>query len=150
MASEKNKKRDNRGQEPKGITNPEYWEKDFENMSWFSKVEKILELPNAEDIAGVILRSVIRTERQRVAIVRLAYRHRKFHDTNHQEMLRYYLASSVGMAGLGRLDQLFAAINLLAPDMYRVAMNMPNRKNDQEKVLRGSDFREERTESKEQ
>lgn len=141
----KPKQHKNNGHEPIGITDPAYWEKDFENMPWYNKIEKILEIPSREDMAGVMARAVFKTDRQRIAAVRLAYRHKKFKDNNHQEMLRMWLASTIGMRGLGRLDGLFAATNLIAPDMYRIAMDMP-RKRGQEQIQRGSDFREEREE----
>lgn len=128
-----------------GITNPEYWEKDFEGLPWWSKIEKIMEFPAKDDMAGVMARSVFKSDRQRIAAVRLAYRHKKFNDNDHQEMLRMYMASTVGMRGLGRLDQLFAATNLLAPEMYRIAADMPAKKKGEEQVVRGrADFREER------
>ena len=131
------------GHDPVGVANPEYWEKDFDDLPWYNKIEKILEVPSIQDMAGVMARSVFKTDRQRIAAVRLAYRHKKFADNNHQEMLRMWLASTIGRNGLGRLDGLFAATNLIAPDMYRIAMDMP-RKKGQEQIQRGSDFREDR------
>lgn len=130
---------------PKGAANPEYWENDFDNMPWYNKVEKIMELPGTDNIAGVMARAVFKDDRQRKAVVRLAYRHIKFKDNNHQEKLRILLASSIGDGGVGRLDMLFAATNLIAPAMYREARGLSKKKDNQEEVYRGgrgSDFRE--------
>lgn len=128
-----------------GITNPEYWERDFDQMSFLSKIEKILEFPGIDDMAGATLRSVIKDDRQLNAIIRLYYRHRKFHDDDHQEMLRIKLAGLASMGGVARLEALFAATNLIAPDMYRTARGLPRAKS-REDVRRGSDFREKRDE----
>jgi hypothetical protein len=114
---------------------------EFSDAQAASKIAKIYELPDTKDMAAVFLRGVFKSERQRTAAVRLAYKNIKFNDTNHQELLRLWVASTVGSQGLGRLDALFAAINLLAPDMYRVARGMPKAKD--ERVHRGSDFRME-------
>lgn len=143
IGNKRNGKKKNDGRNPVGIANPEYWEQDFESMPWYNKIEKILEIPGTDNMAGVMARSVFKSDRQRIACVRLAYRHIKFNDDNHQQLLRMCLASTIGMRGLGRLDGLFAATNLIAPDMYRIAMDMP-RKRGQEQISRGSDFREER------
>lgn len=127
---------------PKGIADPEYWEKDFEDMPWYNKIEKIMELPGTKDMAGVFARSVLKNNRQRTAAVRLAYRHIKFKDNDHQEMLRMQLATTIGEGGVGRLDMLFAGTNLVAPDMYRTARGMQRPRSEREPVYRGSDFRE--------
>lgn len=127
------------------LTNPENYEKDYE-FPYADKIQKILEFPGIEDMAGVIVRGIFKNERQLNAVLRLAYRHRKFGDTNHQELLRMKVAGTAAVGGVGRLDALFTAVNLIASDMYRTARNMPNARGE-EKVLRGSDFREKREET---
>jgi hypothetical protein len=124
------------------LTNIDNYEDDYE-LPWSSRIEKIYELPGLEDMAGVVLRGIFKNERQLNAVLRLAYRHRKFGDTNHQELLRMKIAGTAAIGGVGRLDALFAATNLVASDMYRTARNMPKlKKGEQEQIHRGSDFRE--------
>jgi hypothetical protein len=129
--------------------NPEYDGRyEYSDVNMANKIEKIYELPAISDMAGVFERAVFKDEKQRIAAVRLAYKNHKFRDDAHQEMLRMWVASLVGNQGLGRLDALFASINLLAPDMYRVARGMPKVKGE-EKVHRGSDLRAESSREKE-
>lgn len=123
-----------------GITPPEYWEGPFSNMPFSNNIEKILEFPDTKDMAGVLARANFKNDRQRIAAVRLAYRNAKFNDQKHQEMLRNLCASTIGMGGLGKVLQVMAATNALAPDMLRVAMGMPRTKKPEE-VHRGSDLR---------
>lgn len=107
-----------------------------------SPIEKILEFPGIEDMAGVLARAKFQNERQRIAAVRLAYKNRKFHDEAHQHMLRDLCASTLSTGGLGKVIQTFVGTNLLAPDMFRAALGMP-KNNKPEEVHRGSDFRSE-------
>lgn len=144
-----NKRSNNGDREGIGLANMGYWEKDFDEMSWYNKVEEVLKIPPISDMAGVFSRTNFKNDRERVAAVRLFYRNKKFHDDNHQEMLRADLASRLGIGGLGNLHGLFAATNLIAPDMERAARGLPKTKNGEEKVHRGSDFREERDNPKE-
>ncbi len=139
----------NNGRKDIGLANMEHWEKDFEDLPWWNKVEEVLKIPPITDMAGVFARTNFKNDRERVAAVRLFYRNKKFNDEAHQEMLRVELASRLGMGGLGNLHGLFAATNLIAPDMERAARGMPKAKNGEEKVHRGSDFREERDNPKE-
>ena len=61
---------------------------EFSDAQAASKIAKIYELPDTKDMAAVFLRGVFKSERQRTAAVRLAYKNIKFNDTNHQELLR--------------------------------------------------------------
>ena len=131
-----------------GITPIDYWEKDFEDIPFFSNIEKIIEFPPTSDMAGVLARANFKNDRQRVAAVRLAYKNRKFNDNSHQEMLRDHCASTLGMGGLGKLLQTFIGTNLLAPDMFRAALGMQRTKH-REEVHRGSDFRTQTDREKE-
>lgn len=114
---------------------------DFDN-----DIEKVMEIPDVKDMAGVFIRGNFRNERQLNAAVRLYHRHKKFADTDHQELLRVKIAGMAAIGGVSRLEQLFTAVKLLASDMYRTARGMPkhNGKNGQEeRVIRGSDFRDQ-------
>lgn len=134
-------RRGNGGRQP-GITPIEQWEGDFQGLPSFNNIEKILELPDTSDMAGVFSRAHFKSDTQRIAAVRLAYKNRKFEDTNHQEMLRDWAASTIGMGGLGKMLQVMAGTNLIAPDMIRAALGMPQLKQGkEEKAYRGSDFR---------
>ena len=126
-----------------GITPIEFWERDFENMPFFNDIEKILEFPGINDMAGVLARGNFKSDRQRIAHVRLAHRHVIFNDDPHQYMLRNNIASQSGMSALGKLLQLQIGTNLIAPAVLREALSMKQRK-EKEYVQRGSDFREER------
>lgn len=130
----------NPGYQRYDLTNIDNYERDYE-MPWADKVEKIYEIPQKEDMAGVFLRGIFKNERTLNAHLRLAYRHTKFDDKDHQELLRAKIAGSAAINGVSRLDALFAAVNMLASDMYRVARDMPKlRKGEQERVYRSSDF----------
>lgn len=119
-----------------GITPIEQWERDFENISSWNNIEKILEFPPINDMAGVLARANFRNDRQRVAAARLAYKNRKYHDDNHQEMLRDTCASTIGLGALGKILQTFVGTNLLAPDMFRASLGMPKTRKTEE-VHRG-------------
>lgn len=128
------------------LTNLDNYEADYD-VTGGGKIEKIYEIPDIKDMAGVIARGIIKNERQLNAILRLSYRHQKFGDANHQELLRQKIIGTAAIGGVRSLDALFAANGLLAPDMYRVARNMPKYKQrgeteKEEPVYRGSDFRE--------
>lgn len=136
--------RHNSKQRSPGITPIEQWENDFSNLPSWNNIEKILEFPPVSDMAGVLARANFKDENQRIAAVRLAYRHRKFSDNDHQEMLRDLCASTLGAGGLGKILQTFVGTNLLAPDMLRVVLGMQKSKRPEE-VHRGrsSDLRTE-------
>lgn len=135
------KGRSNGKQRQPGITPIDMWEKDFDNLPYSNDIDKILEFPGTDDMAGVLARGNFKNERQRVAAVRLAYKNRKFHDDNHQKMLRDFIASGVGMSALGKLLQLQASTNLIAPAVLREALGMKQMRH-REDVQRGSDFRD--------
>lgn len=119
----------------------EHWKPDFKDAPSNNNIEKILEFPDIDDMAGVLARANFRDDRQRVAAVRLAYKNAKFKDVNHQHMLRNYVASSLGMKALGKILQLQTGTNLMAPAVLREVLSMKQNKS-QEEVHRGSDFRE--------
>lgn len=128
------------------LTNIDNYEPDYE-MPWADRIEKIYEVPAIDNMAGVFIRGIFGNERKLNAHLRLMYRHKKFGDNDHQEMLRCKIAGSAGVGGVGRLDALFAAIGMLAPEMYRTARNLPlpkrGKREEQEQVVRGSDFRQD-------
>lgn len=120
----------------------EHWKRQtFDNAPANNNLDKILEIPKKEDMAGVISRARL-SKRERIAAVNLAKHHIEFGDDENQEVLRIYCGSSLAEGGLGKVIQTFIGTNLLAPDMFRAALNMPKNKNhDGEEVHRGSDFR---------
>ncbi len=126
------------------LTDPANYEDDYPIGDYSNNVEKLYEIPEIDDMAGVFLRGIFKTERSLNAHLRLMYRHRKFGDTEHQELLRAKIAGSAAINGVSRLDALFAAVNLLASDMYRAARGMPKvKKGEEERIVRGSDYRQE-------
>ncbi len=125
------------------LTNLDNYEADYE-IPYDNRIEKIYELPPIEDMPGVFLRGVFKNDNVANACLRLMYRHAKFNDVRHQQLLRAKIASTAAIGGVSRLDALFAAVNLLASDMYRAARGMPKlKKGEEEHVVRGSDFRRE-------
>lgn len=126
------------------LTNPDNYEQDYPFGDFGNNVQKLYDVPDVTDMAGVFLRGIIKNDRQLNAMLRLSYRHRKFGDVEHQELLRAKIAGTAAINGVSRLDALFAAVNLLASDMYRTARGMPKLpKGQEERVVRGSDFRKE-------
>lgn len=128
------------------LTNIDNYEDDYD-ITGGGKIQKIYEIPDISDMAGVLARGIIKNDRQLNAILRLSYRHNKFGDKSHQEMLRQKIIGTAAIGGVRSLDALFAANGLLAPDMYRVARGMPKfkqqgKREEEEPVYRGSDFRE--------
>jgi len=135
-----NRKNSRKEQNP-GITSLDFWEEGFENEPWFNDIEKILEIPDITDFAGILARGNFDNKRQLVAVVRLAYRHRKYNDTKHQHMLRDFIAALTGMKAFGKLLQLQIGTRLGMPTVLREALGMKAVKPEKEQVYRGSDFR---------
>ena len=124
------------------LTNIDNYEGDYE-LPWANKIEKIYEVPGVNDMAGVFTRGIFKNERTLNAHLKLMYRHKKFGLEDLQELLRTKVAGTAAIGGVRALEALFAAVNLIAPDMYRTARGMPKSKgNKEEKVVRGSDFRQ--------
>lgn len=124
------------------LTNLDNYEQDYE-LPWYDRVEKIYELPDINDMAAVILRSnlKVKDERRANAMIRLAYRHIKFGLKGKQELLRMKCAATAAEGGAARLDALFAAVNLIAPDMYRASRGLPKHKDGKnEDIRKASDF----------
>lgn len=130
-----------------GVTNLEYWEKDFNDLPFYTIIEKLLDTPN--EMSGAIIRSVLKDERQSNAIILLANRFKKYHDERHMEMLKWKLASLAAIGGRARIEALFGAIRLIAPDMYRAVMGMQRQKEKEQIYRGGPDFREAKEERQE-
>lgn len=143
MTIQNTARNDGNGRNPFDMTDVRNYEADYE-LPWADKIEKIYEMPDVKNMPGVFIRGNIKNERQLNAMLRLAYRHDKFNDTKHQELLRMKIAGTAAIGGVARLESLFATTNMIASDMYRVARGMPKLKDGkEEKVYRGSDFRSE-------
>lgn len=126
------------------LTDPANYEGDYPDGDYKNNIEKIYEIPGIEDMAGVFARGVFKTERQLNAALRLSYRHQKFGDIKHQELLRCKIAGLAAMNGRSRIEALQAGVNLLAPDMLRTVLGLPKlRKGEKETIVRGSDFRDQ-------
>jgi len=124
------------------LTDPDNYEVDYPVNSNYNAVKDIYELPGIEDMAGVLLRGRIKNERQLNAILRLYYRHEKFNDTKHKELLRAKVAGSAAIGGVRSLEALFAGIQIVASDMYRAVLGLPKlKRGEEEHVVKGSDFR---------
>lgn len=126
------------------LTDPNNWESGYPDSDFSNNVKQLLDVPGTDDMAGVFIRGIFKNEAQANACLRLMYRHKKFGDSDHQEMLRCKIASSAAINGVSRLDALFGAVNLLASDMYRTARGMTQlKKGQQENIVKGSDFRQD-------
>lgn len=125
-----------------GITPIDFWEQGFDSLPYSNDIDKILEIPDIEDMAGVLSRGNFKNDKQRVAAVRLAYKNRKFKDDNHQKMLRDFVASGIGMSGFGKLLQLQIGTNLALPGVLQQILGLRKTKGN-EPVYKGSDFRDE-------
>lgn len=125
--------------------NPPDYEVDYPTGMYGNNIEKIYEMPDIDDMAGVFLRGRFKNERELNAAIRLMYRHDKFNDKKHQELLRARIAGSAALQGLRSLEALFAGTNLLAPDMYRSLLGLKKKKRDEDdRIIKGgSDFRRE-------
>jgi len=128
------------------LTDPANYEDDYYTGDYGNNIQKIYEMPAIIDMAGVFLRGRFKNERSLNAHLRLMYRHAKFNDDGHQELLRSKIAGSAAVNGIARLEALQAAVNLLAPDMLRTALGMSKiKKGEDDRILRGgernSDFR---------
>lgn len=118
----------------------EHWE-DSHDAPSSNNVSQLYELPGIDNMAAVIERGIFKSDDEADAIVLMAYLNDKYDDKKHQQLLRMKIARTIGQGGAGRVEALFGATNLVAPDMYRVARGMPKAKG--EKVHRSSDFRTE-------
>lgn len=108
------------------------------------RFKQVLTIPESDDMASVFAMAVFPSERKKAAAIRLYRRYIKFNDNQHLELLRMSLAATVGMHGRGRVEGVFSQIGMLAPDMFRTVAGLPrNKKRDEEKVVRGGDFRNE-------
>lgn len=127
------------------LTDQRTYEDAYPLGDYGNDIEKVMTVPEIDDMPGLAIRSVFKNERQLNASARLVYRHWKFGDIEHQKLMRYKLAGMAAIGGVSRLEQLMTAVKLLASDMYRAARGMPkhNGKNGEERVIRGSDFREQ-------
>ncbi len=139
------------------LTDPANYEGDYPDGDFGSSVDKILATKSKDanddaDVARFIfIRGNFKNDRQLNAAVRLMHRHRKFGDTIHQELLFCKILGQAAINGVSRLEALFAATNLLGPDMYRTAKGMPRLKKGQREEIvsggrgdgRGSDFRQD-------
>ncbi len=126
------------------LTNPDNYEGDYPEGGGRNNVKDLYEVPGIEDMANVFIRGNFKNERQLNAALRLYYRHKKFSDTTHQEMLRCKVAGSSAIGGASRVEALFGATCLVASDMYRVVKGLPKAKHgEQDRVIKGSDFRDD-------
>ena len=73
---------------------PNPWDTDWHTPPSGSNIDKILDIPSTEDMAGVLARANFKDNRQRIAAVRLAHRNRMYKDTDHQNMLRDFYSTS--------------------------------------------------------
>lgn len=128
-----------------GLTGIDFWEGPFSGNPQINAAEQILAMPGVEDMAGVLSRANFKNERQRIAAVRWAYKNRLFNDDGHQQMLRDYVAAGIGIKALGKVLQIQAQTDLALPGVMREVLEMKQPKH-REDVVRGSDFREEKTE----
>lgn len=124
------------------LSQQENWERDYPAGNFNNTIKDIYDLPGIDDMPAVLLRGRIKNERQLNAILRLMYRHGKFNDTRHKELLRAKIAGSAAIGGVRSLEALFGAIQIVASDMYRAVLGLPKlKRGEEEKIVKGGDFR---------
>jgi hypothetical protein len=130
------------GQRQPGITPIDFWEQHFTNSPTYNDLEKILELPDTNNFAGILQRGIFRNEDQRIAIVELIDLAEKHNLTRHKQQLRNLIASSQGWYGYGLTSQLQLGIGMGLPGVIREQLQMKKVKNGED-VQQGADFRNE-------
>ena len=129
-----------------GITPTDFWEKNFSSQPYNNDIEKILEMPGIEDFAGIFSRANFRSERQRIAALRLVYKLKRYGLESRLELVRNIIASTIGISALGKMLQLQASTDLVMPDVNREILGMKKVKS--ESVQRSSDYREDTREDR--
>ncbi len=129
-----------------GKNPPMPYDKDYTGVN-LSDIDRILNFPSIDDMAGCVARSYFKTDDERIAYLRVIQRLKKFGLTSRLEFIRNCLASKLGMMAFGKTLQLQSKIELIAPAVIREQLAMKRIKS-REETVRGSDFRQE-TESKE-
>lgn len=117
------------------------FEADFGEVS-LSDLDKILNVPGIDDMAGIFVRGNFKSDEERIAYLRLTRRLKKFKLTSRLEFIRECVSSKLGMMAFGKTLQLQSKIELIAPAVIREQLSMRALKA-REDAVRGSDFRQE-------
>lgn len=132
------------------------WDADYKNLN-FSDIDRILNFPGVEDMAGVLARANFKSDEDRIACLLTYYNLKTITDEQGNTMkdeLEFFLccvASTLGNKGFGKTLQLQSKVNVVAPDLTREQLGLSkNRKGSTEQQVKGSDFRQpvEQTQSR--
>lgn len=129
---------DSRRNTQTGVKHP--FMQDFPSVN-FTDIDRILNMPKLDDVAGILARSNFKSDEERIAYCRIIRRLMKFGLYSRLEYIRQCLSSSLGMRAFGKVLQLQAKTDLVAPSVMREQLNMKAEK--QERTVRSSDFRRE-------
>lgn len=139
-----------KGQSTSKVSNiPMPWDQDFEGIN-FSDIDRILNFPGTDDIAGVLARANFKNDEDRIACLLTYYNLKTIKDEEGNTMkdeLEFFLvciASTLGLKGFGKTLQLQSKVNVIAPELTReqLGLSKSKNKNRSEQQVRGSDFRD--------
>jgi hypothetical protein len=131
-----------------GITDPDFFEKDFENIN-FPSVSKDFVEPG-DNIESLLMRTVVKKTAppDPQLVVRFLARCKKYQDTRHEQMLKNLLSISVSIDGRSRLELLMAKTNILATNvlgMFLGSMGKREKKDQPPQVYINNKRRDEET-----
>ena len=136
-----------------GKTPPNPFDADFGEIT-NTDLDRILKVPNIDDMAGVVSRGNFRDDDARIAAVLSIGKAQRVlsmlkpTDPWYEpakavlEFLRMTVASTIGIKGLGKTLQLQSKTGLIAPALLREQLSLNKVKGD-EPTIRKSDFRQE-------
>lgn len=122
----------------------EHWKKGWNAPPSQNNIAQIYNMPKPkDDLVGNFVRGVMKDQTQADALVVLGWMAEDVKDDSVMNLVGLKLASTVGIGGVGRAEALMGSVGIIAPDIYRVARNMPRKKDEQiVKPNRESDFRD--------
>jgi hypothetical protein len=127
------------------ITPMDIWDAEYNPPPSQSNISQIYHMPKPkEDLVGNFVRGVMKDQTQADALAVLGWMATDVGDESVMNLVGLKLASTVGIGGVGRAEALMGGIGVIAPDIYRVARNMPRKDNEKiDKPNRSSDFRDQ-------
>jgi hypothetical protein len=132
-------------EEGNGRETPNPWDSDFSNVN-FSDIDRILNIPGIDDMAGVFARANFKNDDDRIAYLMTDYNLKKLGLDSRREFLRVCIASTLGNKAFGKTLQLQAKTALIAPALMREQLSLSKLKEKEDKIQK-SDFRDENKKS---
>lgn len=123
-----------------GQTPTQFWENDFGPIV-DNNIDRILNMPPIDDMAGVLARSNFHSEEERIAYLITIRKLEKFNLKSRLEFIRECASSTLGHLAFGKTLQLQHSTQLIAPAVIREQLSMKKVK--EEEKIQKSDFRQE-------